>query len=355
VLLVGLVRRTGSGDGTNIANRRRRQRSASGSDSSQASTGVHPPGSLSTLLQQQQGCDSALGSTATFSSPPHNTPSICSSDAGHFSSPPSWASSPPTSPDAMGTTVNFIPEELTSRIQHQSQTARISITTSPKVISQHGTPTAQAVLQKISKEVAPVILQKVTFTSTSELQQVQRSDTTNDRQTDIRGSKLAIHKVQTTAGELPKSASTSAVISSHKKYVDFEIEPTGSERKLTTSISNIGGAVMKSKTADIERMLRIKGTEASKLKTVVTLQPQQMSAVEDKKKYSKRRYTDSRHQTRYIPDSEALQEGSSGGEGGTGVSHEDVAITQQRKSQQGPVWKRRELIASDPKDRESAL
>jgi len=350
VLLVGLVRRTGSGDGTNNANRRRRQRSASGSDSSQASTGVHPPGILSTLFQQQQGCDSAIGSTATFSSPPHNTPSICSSDAGQFSSPPSWASSPPTSPDAMSTTVNFIPEELMSGIQHQSQTARISITTSPKVISQHGTPTAQAVLQKISKEVAPVILQKVTFTSTSELQQVQRSDTTNDRQLDIRGSKLAIQKVQTTAGELPKSASTSAVISSHKKSVDFEIEPTGSERKLTTSISSIGGAVMKSKTADIERMLRIKGTDASKLKTVVTEQPQQMSAVEDKKKYSKRRYTDSRHQTRYIPDSEALQEGSSGGEGGT-----DAAITQQRKSQQGPVWKRRELIASDPKNQESAV
>lgn len=349
MLLVGLVRRTGSGDGTNNANRRRRQRSASGSDSSQASTGVHPPGSLSTLFQQQ-GCDSALGSTATFSSPPHNTPSICSSDAGQFSSPPSWASTPPTSPDAMGTTVNFIPEDLTSRIQHQSQTARISITTSPKVTSQHGTPTAQAVLQKITKEVTPVILQKVTFTSTSELQQVQRSDTTNDRQPDIRGSKLAIHKVQTTAGELPKSASSSAVISSHKKSVDFEIEPTGSERKLTTSISSIGGAVMKSKTADIERMLRIKGIEASKLKTVVTEQPQQMSAVEDKKKYSKRRYTDSRHQTRYIPDSEALQEATSGGEGGTIVSHEDAAITQQRKSQQGPIWKRRELIASDPKD-----
>ena len=353
-MFVGLVRRTGSGDGSNNATRCRRHRSASGSDSSQASTGVLPPGSLSTFFQQQQGCDSAIGSTATFSSPPHNTPSICSSDAGQYSSPPSWASSPPTSPDPVGTTVNFIPEELTSRIRNQSPTARISITTSPKGISQHTTSTAQAVLQKISKEVTPVILQKVTFTSTSELQQVQRSDTTNDRQPDIRGSKSSIHKVHTTAGELPKSASTSAV-TSHKKSVEFEIEPTVSDRKLTTSISSIGGAVMRSKTADIERMLRIKGTEASKVKTVVTEQPQQMPAVEDKKKYSKRRYTDSRHQTRYIPDSEALQEGSSGGEGGTSVSQEDEVKTQQRKSQQGPVWKRRELIASDPKDQESAL
>ena len=350
------MRRTGSGDGTNNATLRRRQRSASGSDSSQASTSVHPPGILSTLFQQQQGCDSALGSTATFSSPPHNTtPSICSSDAGQFSSPPSWASSPPTSPDAVGTTVNFIPEELTARIQHHPQSAKVSIGTSPKALSQQTTSTAHAVLQKISKEVAPVILQKVTFTSTGELQQVQRSDTGNDRQPDSRGSKLVIHKLHTTAGELPKSASTSAVVSSHKKSVEFETEPTGSDKKLTTSISSIGGAVMRSKTADIERMLRIKGIEASKMKTVKTEQPQQIPAVEDKKKYSKRRYTDSRHQTRYIPDSEALQEGSSGGEGGAGVSHESAATTQQRKSQQGPVWKRRELIASDPKDHESVL
>jgi hypothetical protein len=255
----------------------------------------------------------------------------------------------------VGTTVHFLPEELTSRIQHQSQNTRPSITTSPKGTSQQTTSTAQAVLQKITKEVAPVILQKVTFTSRSELQQVQRSDTTNDSQPDSRGSKLTMHKVHTTAGELPKSASTSAVVSSHKKSVEFETEPTGSDRKLTTSISSIGGAVMRSKTADIERMLRIKGIETSKVKTVTLEQPQQMPAVEDKKKYSKRRYTDSRHQTRYIPDAEALQEASSGGEGGTGVSFEDAAMTQQRKNQQGPVWKRRELIASDPKEHESAL
>jgi hypothetical protein len=255
----------------------------------------------------------------------------------------------------VGTTVNFIPEELTARIQHHPQSAKVSIGTSPKALSQQTTSTAHAVLQKISKEVAPVILQKVTFTSTGELQQVQRSDTANDRQPDSRGSKLVIHKLHTTAGELPKSASTSAVVSSHKKSVEFETEPTGSDKKLTTSISSIGGAVMRSKTADIERMLRIKGIEASKMKTVKTEQPQQIPAVEDKKKYSKRRYTDSRHQTRYIPDSEALQEGSSGVEGGAGVSHESAATTQQRKSQQGPVWKRRELIASDPKDHESVL
>lgn len=335
-------------EGTNNASQHRRQRSASGSDSSQASTSVHPPGNLSALFHQQQGCDSALGSTATFSSPPHNTtPSICSSDAGHFSSPPSWASTPPTSPDAMGTTVNFIPEELTARIQqHHSQTARIPIAASSK---------AQAGLQKMSKEVTPVILQKVTITSTSELHQVQRSDAANDRQADNRGSKLVIHKVHTATGELPKSASTSAVVSSHKKSVEFESEPVGSDRKLTTSISSIGGAVMRSKTADIERMLRIKGIEASKGKSVTTQQPQRTPVPDDKKKYSKRRYTDSRHQTRHIPDSEALQETSSGGEGGTGISGEDAVMTRQRKNQQGPVWKRRELIASDPKDHESAL
>jgi hypothetical protein len=208
-------------------------------------------------------------------------------------------------------------------------------------------------LQKVSKEVTPVILQKVTFTSTGEVQQVQRNDTATDRQHGIQGSKLAIHKVNTTTGELPKSASTSAVVSSSlKKSLEFELEPVGSDRKLTTSISSIGGAVMRSKTADIERMLRIKGTEASKFKTV-TQEPQQAPVQDDKKKYSKRRYTDSRHQTRHIPDSEALHEATSGGVEGTDGG-EDAAMTQQRRNQ-GPVWKRRELIASDPKDHESAL
>jgi hypothetical protein len=164
-----------------------------------------------------------------------------------------------------------------------------------------------------------------------------------------------MHKVHTPKGELPKSASTSAVVGSHKKSVEFESEPVGSDKKLTTSISSIGGAVMRSKTADIERMLRIKGTEASKAKSVTTQQLQQKPVQEDKKKYSKRRYTDSRHQTRHIPDSEALLEASSGGEGGTGISGDDAVVTTQRKSQQGPVWKRRELIASDPKDHESAV
>jgi hypothetical protein len=313
---------------------------------------------MSALYHQQQGCDSALGSSAAFSSPPHNTtPSICSSDAGHFSSPPSWASSPPASPDAIGTTVNFIPEELTTGIQqHHSQTAKFSIAASSKGISSQMTSTAQVSSQKISKEVAPMILQTVTFTSTSELQQVQRSDAANDRQPDIQSSKLAIHRVHIKKGELPKSASTSAVASSFKKSVEFESEPEENDRKLTTSISSIGGAVMRSKTADIERMLRIKGTEACKVKTTTTQQPQQTPVQDDKKKYSKRRYTDSRHQTRHIPDSEALLEDSSTGVGGTDVSDEDAAVTRQRKiQQQGPVWKRRELIASDPKDHESAL
>ncbi|XP_021919364.1 uncharacterized protein LOC110829683 isoform X2 [Zootermopsis nevadensis] len=351
-MTIGLVHCAGAGEGTYSATRSRRHRSASGSDSSQASTSVHPPGSALTSYHQQQGCDSALGSSATFSSPPHNTtPSICSSDAGHFSSPPSWASSPPASPDSIGTTVNFIPEELTiGTQQHHSQTARFSIATSSKGISPQMPSLNQVIPQKTYKEVTPAILQTVTFTSTSELQQVQRSDTGNERQSDIQGSKLAIHKVHIKKGELPKSASTSAVVSSFKKSVDFESGPEQSDRKLTTSISSIGGAVMRSKTADIERMLRIKGTEAYKVKTTT----QQTPVQDDKKKYSKRRYVDSKHQTRHIPDSEALLEDSS--TGGAGVSDEDAAVIRQRKSlQQGPVWKRRELIASDPKGRESAL
>jgi hypothetical protein len=250
-----------------------------------------------------------------------------------------------------------MPEELSAGIQqHHSQTARFSVATSSKGISSQMTSTSQVSPQKISREVTPMILQTVTFTSASELQQVQRTDMANDRQPDIQSSKLAVHKVHIKKGELPKSASTSAVASSYKKSVEFESEPEENNKKLTTSISSIGGAVLRSKTADIERMLRIKGTEACKVKTTVTQQPQQIPVQDDKKKYSKRRYTDSRHQTRHIPDSEALLEDSSTGAGGTGVSGEDAAVTRQRRNkQQGPVWKRRELIASDPKVHENAL
>ena len=325
-VLTGVVRHVGDV-------RVRQQRSGSGSDSSQASISVHPP--------TQIGCDSAVGSTATFSSPPYNaTPSICSSDAGVFSSPPSWASTPPTSPEAMAASISFMPEEITSKIQqHHMQTARLSIATSSKSVSSSQT----SATQKVVKEAMPVILQKVTFTSTSELKQVQRSDAVSEKQDTI-GSKSGNQQKILAPGDLPKSASTTAVIGSLKKPAEPE---SLTDKKYTTSITSIGGAVMRSKTADIERMLRIKG-ESNKEK----VQPTQTQVQDDKKKISKRRYTDARHQTKHIPDTEALQKATLA----SVASSDSGAVARQRKSpQKGSVWKRRELIASDPKDHESAI
>lgn len=104
-MTIGLVR-------TPTAPPRRRQRSMSGSDSSIASQLQAITGTISLT----QGYDSAVGSSATYSSPPHNTtPSSVSSvtDHGVFSSPPSWASTPPTSPDSVNTSVNYIPDDIT--------------------------------------------------------------------------------------------------------------------------------------------------------------------------------------------------------------------------------------------------
>ncbi|CAG2056492.1 unnamed protein product [Timema podura] len=291
------VVRPGVGAVPGSLTRRRRQRSASGSDSSSlASTPAYLP---------QQGYD-----------PTATTPSVCSS----VSSPPSWASSPPTSPDSNVTTVDYIPE-LPSRTKQKT----VTLTT---------------------KEITPVILQKVMFTSTSELQQVQRGGGEREGPTN-KSHSLGL------PGELPKSASTSAM---GTKRVEFECDlpvRESAERKAATSISSIGGAVMRSKTADIERMLRIQKADQSLVgRGRGAAAPQQPPASaeeqDDKKKYSKRRYTDSRHQTRHIPDSDALREGPD--------SRPVVVIegpVRQSSAQQVLVYKRRELIASDPKDHET--
>lgn len=81
------------------------------------------------------------------------------------------------------------------------------------------------------------------------------------------------------------------------------------------------------------------------------------STSSESKKYTKRRYTDSRHQTRHIPDSDTLA-----GKNTVSVSSSSsVAISSassaaagqnQRGGAAQPVWKRRELISSAPKDRE---
>ncbi|CAD1471747.1 unnamed protein product, partial [Heterotrigona itama] len=204
----------------------------------------------------RHGSDSAVGSSATLSG--DQVPS----------SPPSWASSPPASPDSAVTAVSYIPDQ-------------------------------QAVLQRVS------------FTTSSELRQVTRS----------------------TSGQ-ETSRSTAA--------------------PYTPSITSIGGAVLRSKTADIERMLHISRPDTG----ISTSQQSKTSSTtsSESKKYTKRRYTDSRHQTRHIPDSDTLAGKNtatvSSSSSVTMSSSSSVAAAQNQRTRAQPVWKRRELISSAPKDRE---
>ncbi|XP_047360331.1 uncharacterized protein LOC124953262 [Vespa velutina] len=220
----------------------------------------------------RHGSDSAVGSSATLSG--DQVPS----------SPPSWASTPPASPDSAVTAVSYIPDQ-------------------------------QAVLQRVS------------FTTSSEVRQVSRGSN--------------------------QDANRSSAI------------------PYTPSITSIGGAVLRSKTADIERMLHIGSNRSDPSisanlqhvsKTNTTTTTMSATSSSENKKYTKRRYTDSRHQTRHIPDLDTL-----GGKAttmtvtssmtisSTTSSSSVMAAQNQRASTGGvqPVWKRRELISSAPKGRES--
>ncbi|RLU24384.1 hypothetical protein DMN91_002472 [Ooceraea biroi] len=207
----------------------------------------------------RHGSDSAVGSSATLSG--DQAPS----------SPPSWASSPPASPDSAVTAVSYIPDQ-------------------------------QAVLQRVS------------FTTSSEIRQVSRS----------------------AAGQ--QEASRSAVA------------------PYTPSITSIGGAVLRSKTADIERMLQISRKDVDP----ASLQTSKNSTSGESKKYTKRRYTDTRHQTRHIPDADTLAGKVSLGAtsaSSTAISSvtsasSTMTTTQSQRVPAQPVWKRRELISSAPKDRD---
>ncbi|XP_014473881.1 PREDICTED: uncharacterized protein LOC106744012 [Dinoponera quadriceps] len=204
----------------------------------------------------RHGSDSAVGSSATLSG--DQAPS----------SPPSWASSPPASPDSAVTAVSYIPQDQ------------------------------QAVLQRVS------------FTTSGDLRQVSRS------------------------ASQETSRSTAA--------------------PYTPSITSIGGAVLRSKTEDIERMLQIARPDVDP----VTLQTGKNSTVtsSESKKYTKRRYTDSRHQTRHIPDANTLAGKTSlsatAASSMTMSSSAASAITATQRVPAQSVWKRRELISSAPKDRE---
>lgn len=93
----------------------------------------------------------------------------------------------------------------------------------------------------------------------------------------------------------------------------------------------------------------------------VTLQTGKNSTAtsSESKKYTKRRYTDSRHQTRHIPDANTLAgktslsatSASSMTMSSSSSSSTMTGAPNQRVPAQS-VWKRRELISSAPKDRE---
>ncbi|XP_065158783.1 uncharacterized protein RhoGAP102A [Atheta coriaria] len=278
---------------------RRRQRSMSGSDSSIASTMQPVMGSISLI-----GYDSAIGSSITQSSPPHNTtPSSVSSSmdaSGICSSPPSWASTPPTSPDSHNTTVNYIPDDVQPPRQYYAASRQITK----------------------SKDTLPM-LQKVSYTSTSEIQRAGKPADIR-RETPFRKKSVDIQKCQSTPVCAIEAANTGSY--------------AGRER-FNPSITSIGNAVLRSRTADFERITKTTNDTKTTNTTTTT------TNVAEKKKYTKRRYTDLRHQTRHIPDAEALEAtqpqtsttitsavGSQASSGGAGQT----------------VYKRRELISSAP-------
>ncbi|KAK4887857.1 hypothetical protein RN001_004128 [Aquatica leii] len=243
-----------------------RKRHSSTSDSS---AGIQPiTGSISII----QGYESPIGSP-----PQTTTSSSVNSSFAEIGSPPSWASSPPASPDSTRISVNYIPEDASIK---QIVTSK---STSKKTVG----PSA-------AKETN--IAQKVSFTSAPEIKQV--------RATKIEQKPAEIQK--------PSTAST---------------KPVEKEQKINPTISSIGNAVLRSRTADFER-------KNDKVKPSAT---NTTTTSSEKKKYTKRRYTDSKHPTRHIPDAETLEASDN--------QNKDVSSS---ASQTGVVYKRRELISSVP-------
>lgn len=311
-----------------------RTRSHSGSDSSQASTYIHQ-----IQYQPQQsgpGYDSAVGSSAALSSPPRiTTPSASSySSGGVYSSPPSWASTPPTSPDGLVTNVNYIPEEPT--------TARISIPT------KKSTDSRQAMLQRVTVKSAG----EVQHVKSSYIQPSTAPELPRRRSKD--GTYQRLLSTGSDSSKVTKSVSSSSIIS-HPNERIIPITKEGdrvqsADRKISTSISSIGGAVLRSKTADIERMIKVNTSKLQSPKKVIAPTTSTVLSTFDKdddKKLNKRRYTDSRHQTRHLVSDVPTE---------TNLT-EPTAASSTRSSDQkrSVVWKRREIISSEPKERRSYL
>ncbi|KAF4531483.1 hypothetical protein B566_EDAN004255 [Ephemera danica] len=86
-------------------------------------------------------------------------------------------------------------------------------------------------------------------------------------------------------------------------------------------------------------------TKSSTTEVTIERRPSAKVTKEDKKKYTRRRYTDSRHPTVQFPDVAALE---------SAAAAPARPITESAPSTKpSQVWKRRELIASDPKEHET--
>nr|XP_018915447.1 PREDICTED: uncharacterized protein LOC109042921 [Bemisia tabaci] len=224
------------------------------------SSSTSPPYYLSTPQQLSPGYE-AHG----VSSPPGNTTSsVCSLSSGSelgLTSPPSWASSPPNSPDSAISSVNYIPEPIVSRIVIPPEKP------------------ARSFVYKISSG---------------------KED----------------------KNKVAKSASSSAV-SSSSWSVGKKAAPKSQERA-PASISSIGGAVLRSKTADIERMLG-SGSGSG-------------AAAGPKSSGSGRSYVDTRHATKHL-----IKEDTSRATAGS------VSGPVPQARSKSTIWKRKELISSEPK------
>ncbi|KAK9875868.1 hypothetical protein WA026_009655 [Henosepilachna vigintioctopunctata] len=188
---------------------RRRQRSVSGSDSSVGSI-VQP---ITGCISLVQSTDSAVGSSINYASPVQNTPTSLSSsipDAGMLSSPPSWTSSPPTSPDSTHTSVNYIPDD--------NQVPR---TKTHKIVTKDS-PT----LQKVSFMPVQDILRP-------KMREVKDSQDTQRPQTNSTTDGLDIQRTQTNTmkelsqrthlTEISKSGSTPAFVSENQRNRDIHL------------------------------------------------------------------------------------------------------------------------------------
>ncbi|RZF47061.1 hypothetical protein LSTR_LSTR011798 [Laodelphax striatellus] len=347
-----------SGASSSPGQQRTRSQSG-GSDSSTTTTTYHVHHHYH--HQTAPHSDSAIGTHSSSAAP--------SSHSGVYSSPPSsWASStPPTSPTSPTTPYQYDDEPTT---------ARISIPT--KKDTSRTTP-----------DTRQVILQRVTVKSTGELQHVkssyiQPSSTQLYLQTtpqvyvqpstpspQIHPTTPQLYNPQSSpqpaprrrsggtfqrllssgsTGSVSKSVSSSAIGGSGGVERIIPILKEGSQspstvvpdRKITTSISSIGGAVMRSKTADIERMIKVSSSAQSKQQPAVVVKKSVVGVSDKEDDKRKRRYTDVRHQTRHIPTDLAAEGGSSGG----------GAVGEQRRT---VVWKRGQIISSEPKERRGFL